>query len=373
MESQNTTTKYQQILGQLNIVDVALSTYNGYVRRNDVETDDLRTAGSLRVMDPKHTNIFTATRQAVRRSCLAAGVSFLGATAVPDEAVEALAKKISVMGEKYLEGKNFLVNNYDQLLAEWAAKHQGFEAEILKRAPKVDYVAGQINFGLRIFKVIPQSEKVIQCGATDGLESDLRGLTGQLVSEIAKEVKENWSNSASGSAGIKSVGFLKRILTKVKSLSFIDTRVAEIGIFIEETINKFPSGQIKGHDYLVFSGLMSILSNEKMLMSGNLSITTESSPAIIVPTIQVATTSIFSGSLFPSDMAAVAELIEPKAQIIAELAAEAEDDVKAESAVDLLAVEAVFVEAEAVVAQVETIADAVVESPEVVLEPAYAW
>lgn len=270
MSNQMVVTNHDKILDQLNIVDIKISSFSGFVTRDDVETDDARTAGGLRVVHRNHTNSFNSIRQAARRACLGSGITLSGGFAVPDDSMDALMQTLSKLSESFFKSKEYLLNNYETLKNEWADENPLVRDKILARAPTVESIARKTDFGVSIYKINSQPQHLSGLKISNGVEQEVGGLVGRLAYEISSDVNANWSNS--GVAGAKTLDYLKRIHTKIKSLSFIDPRVSEISQFIENTLTKFPSGKIEGNDYLIFAGLMSILGNEKALLSGNLSI-----------------------------------------------------------------------------------------------------
>jgi hypothetical protein len=153
---------------------------------------------------------------------------------------------------------------------EWADAHPLARDEILARAPKLGYVAGQVGFSLRVFKINPQVEAVNAVGCQDGIADEVGGLVGQITNEIAQDVRDSWSPFAeSASQRIRSL--LKRVSMKARSLAFIDGRLGEIASFVEETVTSMPtSGRIAGRDFLILSGLMGVLSSPDKLLAGNL-------------------------------------------------------------------------------------------------------
>jgi len=294
-------TNHDKILDQLNIVDIRISSFSGFVTRDDVETDDARTAGGLRVVHRAHTNSFSSIRQAARRACVGSGIALSGGFAVPDEAMDGLMQTLSGLSESFFKSKEYLLNNYETLKNQWADENPMVRDKILARAPTAESIASKIDFGVSIYKINSQPQHLQGLKISNGVEQEVGGLVGRLAYEISADVKANWSNS--GIAGAKTLEYLKRIHAKIKSLAFIDPRVAEISQFIEATLTKFPSGKIEGNDYLIFAGLMSILGNEKALLSGNLAVTIEESPAE-APVADVVTNEqegIQSHSLFEED------------------------------------------------------------------------
>lgn len=266
-------TDQQTIINLLNVVVADVTTFSGAVKRpENTEEPEVYTAGALRIIDPKHLRPFLAARQAVNRACLAMGTRFLSGYAVPDENLAQLLERLKEISVKMAEAKANLIGNYDNWIGEWADAHPAARNEILARAPKVAYADKQINFSLRAFKIQPQAEAVASVGCEDGIAVEIGGLAKQIVQEIAQDVRDSWSPDTEA-ASQRVRGLLKRVCSKARSLSFIDSRLGEIARFVETTAASLPtSGRIEGRDYLVLSGLLNLLVAPERLLTGPLAV-----------------------------------------------------------------------------------------------------
>lgn len=253
---------YREILGKLNIVTVSISKFNGYIKRDDVETDDLRTAGSFKITNPAKIRPFNNIRSQVERLLNQSGISMMKSHGVPDENIGELATKIKALIQEWNEEKEKFIQNYQQDLVEWAEAHPEDKDKILQRAPKVEYIRNQIQFYVSVFKVSPLDEATKLFNEDGNFLSQADNLYNQLVSEIAKDVRDTWKKENETGNG-KTIAFLGRILKKMRSLSFIDPKVNVLTKYISETLRNIPNkGVISGDNFLILHGLLSILSDE---------------------------------------------------------------------------------------------------------------
>jgi hypothetical protein len=268
----------QEVTGKINLITAEVLSISGTVTREGHDNGDKNafTPGSVRYIGPEWLRPFTAARQSTLRTCRARGVRFFGGWGVPDEALPQLLDELSEVGGYIEEKKGILLNGWSEAMGEWRTAHP----EIMPwqgRFPTREYAAKQIGFAVSVCKISPAMAKVKN--AENGIHSEIRGLAGRVLEEIAQDVKDTWSPSQS-KASQRIRNLLERIAEKARSLSFIDGgRLGALALFVEDTIAAFPSsGYIEGHDFLVLSGLMSILGSPEKMAEGVLSINMEPEP-----------------------------------------------------------------------------------------------
>ncbi len=265
--------EYEKIVKQLNIVVAEVKSIAGTVSRDDATDDETKkifTSGSVRYIDPTHLKTFLAARTAATRAGRAAGVRFLSGYAVTDEQLPAYLEELKELGKGVEKKKAAVVGNWTTLLAEWEQAHPEV-ARFRHAFPNATHATNGIGFSVSLYKINP-SDTVIE-GVQDGIKSEVAGLAGRVIEEIAQDVRDSWKpDAAKATQRIK--GLLNRTKEKLRSLSFLDGgRLAELAVFIEDTIGRLPStGMIEGTDFIVLSGLMSILGSPEKMASATLAI-----------------------------------------------------------------------------------------------------
>lgn len=265
----------KEVLNRLNIIDIQIKTFSGYLTRQDQVFEDgqeiLFTKGSIKVIDPGHVSSFNNSRTGARRIASAVGVSLAGGFAVSDEHTKDVIEKLVVLREKFYREKAIFLDNYAAYVQEQANQKPEFYDMVMKRRPEKAYVDSQLQFEIRVYKMVASEID----GVGNYINDEVGDLKWQLAKEIAQDIKDSlskdWATSADGKASGKTVGVLKRVRDKLKSLIFLDSRVAEVERFISEAIALLPSGgTISGHDYMFLVGVFEILRDPKRLLNAPL-------------------------------------------------------------------------------------------------------
>ncbi|MBZ0295831.1 MAG: DUF3150 domain-containing protein [Anaerolineae bacterium] len=262
----------QEIISKLNVIVPEIRTISGTVSKDGESLDDANafTAGSVRYIDPKYLRAFTTARQASIRACRQRGVRFLSGYAVPDESVAPLLAELAEITAKVNQEKIELMDKWGERLTEWEKEHPSV-AKWKSRFPSASHAERQIGASVAAYKIEPKAD--MPAAVEDGIASEVKGLAAQVIEEIAQDVRDTWKPGAvKASQRIK--GLLRRITEKARSLSFLDGhRLGNLARLVEETIAKLPpTGAIEGNDFLVLSGLMTILESPRRMLEGNLTI-----------------------------------------------------------------------------------------------------
>lgn len=264
----------KEVLNRLNIIDIQIKTFSGYLTREDQVFEDgqeiLFTKGSIKVIDPAHVRPFNNSRTGARRIASAVGVSLAGGYAVSDEHTKDVIEKLIILREKFYREKAIFLDNYAAFVQEQANQKPEFYDMVMKRRPEKSYVDSQLQFEIRVYKMVASEIE----GVGNYINDEVGDLKWQLAKEIAQDIKDSlskdWATSADGKASGKTIGVLKRVRDKLKSLIFLDRRVAEVERFISEAIGLLPSGTISGRDYMFLVGIFEILRDPKRLLSAPL-------------------------------------------------------------------------------------------------------
>ena len=277
--------RVHELTQKINVIVPDVRTISGTVSRDGEVTadDDVFTSGSVRYINPVHLRPYLAARNAANRYCRLRGVRFLSGYAVADESLDSIASDMSEIGKDVAEKKAVLIANWDRYLNEWQDGH----AEVAKwsyRFPSARHADQRIGFSVSIYKIHPA--QVVMKGAEDGIASEIKGLAGRVLEEIAQDVRETW-NPGTEKATQRIKGLLRCIAEKARTLSFLDGgRLGDLAKFVEDTIASMPPvGCIEGKNFLELSGLMSILVSPAKMAEGVLVI--EEAPAIPAPAVKI--------------------------------------------------------------------------------------
>lgn len=284
--------RIHELTEKINVVAAEVTTLAGSVNRDgNVSDDKVFMPGAVRYIDPKHLRPFTTARQAAWRACRARGVRFRDGFGIGDEALPGLLRELEKIGNDLNAAKERVVRQWPELLLQWEQQHPEIKPFSSKFPPQ-HYAEKHIGFAVSVMKIQPAEFKLTN--VTDGIQCEIQGLAARVLDEIAQDVKETWcpkpvrgSIAAPREKATQKIinGLLLRVVEKARSLSFIGGgRLAELATFIETTINKLPrEGVIEGNNFLVLSGLMSILESPYRMANGELSVILE--PALDRPMI----------------------------------------------------------------------------------------
>lgn len=218
---------------------------------------------------PKTFGTFNAIKRRIERLCLGSGTRLCGGYAVPDDSLDLVLEQVKGEQKKFEAAKKDLVACWPQPVEDWIASHPDDASAIRAIAPKNFDISAGLTCDVSVFKINP-SQSLKNMGIEDGLEKRLGGVSRQIANEIAAEARNSWKNrQEKGSSTSEIRKGLKRWADKLKSLSFLDPVFLDVEKMIREGIGNLPStGKITGHDFLVLSGLMAVLTNPDILLSG---------------------------------------------------------------------------------------------------------
>lgn len=251
----------KEIIEKINVVSFEVKSVAGTISREAGETGDamIFTAGGVRYIDPKHLRSFAAARQAANRLCRASGVRFLSGWAVPDKNLDELLADLTKINQTVEDEKAVLIQNWPTFLGDWIDKNPEVHS-YRTRFPSQSYVDLHVGAKLSVYRIHPQATGL---GMADGIESEVAGLAGRVLQEIAQDVSDTWNPSADkASQRIKNL--LERIKHKCETLEFLGGGLGKLAIFVEEALQRLPAqGAITGADFAVLAGILSILSSTK--------------------------------------------------------------------------------------------------------------
>lgn len=258
------------------VLDVRLFHGNRKVRSHDlsealqvdVPTDEVFTLGVKRVFDKEWINKLTRIKSAMERECANIGPRFegLGGFAIPEDKADDLAARLQ---ELKLEGdtlKGEILAKFQQICEDYGQAHPKWKDVIAKGAFSETYVRDRIHFGFRCIKVRAARDSGL---IADGMQEEVGGLLGSLLSSIAKAARRFIEESLTGREAVtrKALRPLVAAREKLVGFTFLDQRVQPLCTIIDKVIESMPDeGKIDGVHLANLLGMASILVNSKLAL-----------------------------------------------------------------------------------------------------------
>lgn len=226
--------------------------------------DTLASLGSKKVCDPKKIAPFSALKKRAERVCESVGVRFVGGYAIPEERIEDVIQELQAIEHEAERVKKLFLADYQSNINEWIADNKDWRDIILHAVEPASKVAKQIRFGHQAFRIGAVDEGASE--SNDGLENTIAGLGDRLIFEVSRDATKLWENSLQGRSKVtqKALRPLRAILTKLKGLTFIDTRINPMIARIEQSLQALPNkGIIEEKHFDLFAGLVLQLADPK--------------------------------------------------------------------------------------------------------------
>jgi len=214
----------------------------------ETEIPDIVNLGSKKVFDPDKLSQFPALKRKAERFCLANGVKFLNAYAIPIDRLDALTAKLDALKDEFLIQLTEFLAEYDNAVTEWASKHPSLAESIKRYAPDEAYLKSHISFGYHVFSIAPAAPAQKY---EENLEEQVAGLTGQLRKEVRDAARLLWKTSLNPDKGDmvshKVLNPIFNIIDKMEGLSYLDNQIAQDVEFHKSMLTGFPDhGPISG-------------------------------------------------------------------------------------------------------------------------------
>lgn len=263
-----------QIIDQVVCLNIDCSIWSGRKKltpadfRNtgsdDLPPADLASLGSKKICNPAALRIFDTLKKQAHREAAKVGIRFLGGYAIPETKAQDLAKVLDDIREQFDEARAKFVNEYDDEIDKWVAKHPNWSASIRAVVPSSSHVESRIGFDYQAFEVKASGI------TTAGLDRAVNGLADQLYYEVAREAFDYYDISLCGKpyGTQKTLRPLRSIRSKLEGLSFIDGTVTPIISMIDHVLESMPAkGHIEGADLAKLVGVVHILSDKARMLT----------------------------------------------------------------------------------------------------------
>ena len=238
----------------------------------DLPPEQLVSLGSKRICDPETTKVFDRLKRRAIRACEEVGVRFLGGYAVPVSRAVELADKLDVIEREFVDARSVFCKDYDKNIQEWLAQdwivaNPNFRSALEVAITPVGVVGSRLGCHYTACRLAPAGGD--QPILNRGLEKEVNGLAGQLFREIAQAAREALESSFLGkqSIGQRAVNALKKMQSKLASLSFLNPQVATVAQTFDDVLMRLPDkGDVEGQDFQLVLSLMMNLSDETKIL-----------------------------------------------------------------------------------------------------------
>lgn len=221
---------------------------------NKLPPGTLASLGSKRIIGLEAIAPFAALKREAEKLCLAQGVRFLGGYAVPIEAAEALAEKLTELRLRFESAREELLLTYDTEVHRWVRENPPQWAPVIRAAIEP---ATSVHRALQ-FNFAPMAVSS-PAGMPEELDQQAAGLFGQLCHEVRVAAKNAFESSYVGRSSVtrKALRPIAAIRQKLAGLCFLDPEIVDTLAAIDDTLARLPkTGPIEGIDLNMVAGLL---------------------------------------------------------------------------------------------------------------------
>ena len=126
-------------------------------------------------------------------------------------------------------------------------------------------IENRFKFEFQAYKITSGGQGALM---NDGLQQEQNGLLGQLLSEIEKMAADAWATSYENKdrAGQKALSPIRTMLNKLKTLSYISSKVNVLIKRVNDVLDALPkTGPIEGADLSSVCGLLNLLGSYRRM------------------------------------------------------------------------------------------------------------
>ena len=236
---------------------------------DQIPPEELANLGRKRICDPKELAIFRAIKKRGERELQAHGVRFLDGYAVPTRDMARINDELDNLGQEFQSARTEFIANYEDSVEAWIARHSEWEDQLRRAIEPVERIAGALTWRRTCYRVVHPSSSV----PDTGLATEVNGLGGQLLREVAQEAKEAWEQSYQDKLDVtrRALWPLNRIYKKMLSLSFLEPRIKPFLNLMARVIKQADQsgpGRIQGQELSELQKLLHILMSPTKVLAG---------------------------------------------------------------------------------------------------------
>ena len=231
------------------------------------------------VIHPSRLSPTGRLKQEAFRLCRSHGtkMDLLDLWIVPTDDHDILAKGLLDINNRWDDFvQNDLLPNYVGWVEKYAMENPSEAADILRLAPTIEEVKKSTRFVFASFSLSDANLRSVN------LEEEVEGLWGQVLKEIAGEIKDaHMDESKSFTQASREV--LRRIERKCKGLGFLHPRLEEVSTTLDALVRSLPStGGIKGTEALAVRSVLDALLNPAQFMRRGFGINDEGQMPLVL-------------------------------------------------------------------------------------------
>jgi len=204
------------------------------VSAEDLPPETLASLGSKRICSPEHLKSFHKLKARARRAVLEHGRPFMGGFLYPADLAVQIEQRLIKIEHKFITAKDTFVNGYEAAVQSWMEENPEYAEVIRDAALSRAEVAERIKFDFQIIEVAPvHSEEAIQ-----RFDTKVRGVGEELIDEISDKANEFLEKYLLGRSSVstQTKATLINMRDKVKALSFLNGRLAPMGVLLDDMI-----------------------------------------------------------------------------------------------------------------------------------------
>ena len=258
-----------QVLNNVEIVHHDLRVWTGQkkleasdlerVNKDDLPPEEVASLGLKRLIDANHLKIFSTIRHQADRASREVGVRFLGAYAVPQEAVADLMARLDQLRHQFdAEVQSFLAL-YDERVEEWADRNPGFRNQILRAKIPRDTVKARFNASFAVYRVVASQR---DNGASMAAES--AGLYDSLLDSVHGDLSEYVARCRTAACdGFRVVvrDSIRDLALKMRRFGFLDDSGGLVAFAAELEQAVVGTGKIRDGDYASLKAVLKDLTS----------------------------------------------------------------------------------------------------------------
>lgn len=194
--------------------------------------------GSKHVCDPATLKGFQRLKTETRRLMLRHGMPFMSGFAVPTARADIIIEELGRIADEFAKLKRDFLDGYHAAVESWIQENPEEEEAIRAGVLPLDTVEKRIGFEYQVFMIQP-----LDTDSTTGqlLEQKVKGLSDDLLDEVAEEATSFFSRNLSGreECGISTRNTLIRIRDKIDGLSFLNNAFIPLVNLLDETVRGY--------------------------------------------------------------------------------------------------------------------------------------
>ncbi|WP_053062572.1 DUF3150 domain-containing protein [Photobacterium aquae] len=223
--------------------------------------------GHVYTINPEDLRPFTKIARRAERLCDTSGLKLGGNSwAIPMSNMDSFCQKLNDIIIEYNQEVDNFLSTFDVKAKNWqnSISDQKWASVIRNACPTREQLQTKFRADYDIYQLNCEPLNGMQEKSLDKQGDRLRnGLFSDII-DNCDAIMNDWSQKSEITQS--SLTKLRNLRDKIESLSFIDTRYLKVRDKINEFLRELPqTGKLRGDHFIKISGLVSTLSNKKLL------------------------------------------------------------------------------------------------------------